>query len=41
MTLSDEFFDVMLILLYLSTPLVFAAALFFQDVNRTPIRPSK
>jgi hypothetical protein len=38
MTLSDGVFDVFLILLYLATPLAWAAALVFQDINRsTPI----
>ncbi len=37
MTLSDEVFDALLILMYLATPLVWAATLYFQDTTRSSI----
>lgn len=37
MTLSDEVFDVLLILLYLATPLVWAATVYFQDSTRSSL----
>lgn len=35
MTFDDQVFDVLLILLYLATPLVWVATLYFQDTNRS------
>lgn len=38
MAISDHVFDVLLILLWIATPLVFAISLLFQDSNRrTPM----
>ena len=34
MTLNIDFTNVVLILVFLATPLVFAASLYFQDKNR-------
>ena len=42
MSLSDELFDALLILVWLATPLVWAGTLFFQSRNRpgSSYRPS-
>lgn len=41
MVVSDQMFDVLMILLFLATPLFWAGALFFQDLSRSPVRSSK